>query len=480
MDRNNIVIKIILITLALIIMGWLCLKDGAGSSDREYVRYDGCDIAVLHEGDEVMLFLPEYIADSKVRLSNGVKKLDPKIVKYSGVPTIFIETTHGNMDEVYSDKEYKEPGKISAYSENGEKEYSGGLEYIKGRGNYSWASEEWTKKPFTICLKSEEALLGQPKGTKFALIANASDDTLVRNDLARRIQEELGVKYASRGTFTGLYIDGEFQGIYYLCATPDLADERIDIGIAGADITGGYLMEREIADRYKLEKDDIACSFITDSGEIFVVSAPQYATDEQVEYLRDYMNRAESAIMSPEGIEGENVGYADYIDTESFTMTCLTEEIVKNYDAGVSSAFYYKRSDAEGGELCCAPGWDYDMSLGSYQEWMEYDSPEGMTKLYPHKDASPWYARLYDREEFYGSLKQMYRDNRVKIADILYGEGLDDVRDSLDGVYKAEYLRWKTMYDNRGSKPGSDEAYDTLKNFAERRMNYLDAVWSTE
>ncbi len=480
MDRNKNVIKIIVMIAALIALGCFCAVDSAGYHDRKHVRYDGRDITIFNGEDGPVLFLPEYIADSTLRLSIGVKKSDPKIVKYSGVPTVFIETVHGNMDKVYSDKEYREPGRISAYSASGVKEYSGGLEYIKGRGNYSWASEEWDKKPFTISLKSEEALLGQPKGTKFALIANASDDTLIRNDLARRIQEELGLKYANPGTFTGLYIDGEFCGIYYLCATPELSEERIDIGIAGADLTGGYLMEREMEARYKLEKDDIASSFITEGGEIFVVNTPNYATDEQIEYLRDYMNRAESVIMSPEGTKGQEDGYGDYIDTGSFVTTCLTEEIVKNYDAGVSSAFYYKLSDAQGGKLCCAPGWDYDMTLGSYQKWMEYDLPTGITRLHPHSDASPWFTRLYDSEGFYDSLKRMYRDNRVRIADILYGDGLEGVRQSLGGVYEAEYLRWKAMYDNRGAKPGSDEAYSVLTDFAKRRMDYLDTVWSTE
>ncbi len=474
--NNHKIVKAIVAVFAIFVIAFFCFKDGYGYRNKDYVRYKDQDIALYHDDEGAYLFLPGYIPDGKIKYSEAVRKSDPQIVKYTGLPTIFVETAQGNLDKVYSDKEYKETGRISVYDTEGKLLYSGGLEYIKGRGNYSWASEEWTKKPFSINLKREASLLGQPSGTKYALIANASDDTLIRNHLARRLQEDLGVRFAVAGLFTGLYIDGDFMGIYYLCVPPEISAERIDIDASGTDITGGYLLEREYDERFVLDAEKYTGSFITKGNEHFIIHTPRYATDKEVDYIRNYMNDVESAIMSADGSDESGRTYSDYIDEESFVLTYITEEIIKNYDGGVSSAFYYKDSDSTDGRLYCAPGWDYDMSLGNYQDWMDYDSPLGFTELYPHTDASGWYKGLLQKNEFRELFYKIYHEKRDDIEDVLCGDELMSVRESLNGAYKAEYLRWKTMYDGRGAFPGSDEAYDKLIEFSKQRIDFFDEM----
>lgn len=469
---------IILTAILLILL--LCLYDGRRFKDGLYVRCKGQDIALFQNEEGCSIFLPSYADASDIRMSRKIKELEPVIYESAGLPAIFIMTLSGNMDAVYADKENKEPGKIFIYDTNGNTIYKGGLEYIKGRGNYSWNTDEWEKKPFSIRTVRKSRLLSQGEGNSYALIANASDDTLIRNDIARHIQEELGVRYAKRGDFADLYINGEYQGIYYLCAALEAGDERIDIKEVNTDITGGYIIERELPDRFKLETEKNPSCFITKGDEHFVIKFPKYATDEQIKYLSDYMNKAESVIMSGDDTDKVEDNYKEYIDEESFLLTYLTEEIIKNYDGGVSSAFFYKDSDSVDNKLYCAPGWDYDMSMGSYQNWMQYDDPEVLTLLYPHEDASKWYSQLYKREGFYEKVRVKYRESRDAIEDILCGEDTDILRGRLRYAYELEYIRWKDMYDNRGVIPGSDEAYGRLTGFARARMDYLDSIWNTE
>lgn len=479
-NKRNInlhIVRLIIVMVSAGIIVLLCRSDSVGYSDKHYVRCRGMDISLYETEDKAYLFLPSYADKSRIRLSHEVKEANPVILKSSNLPAIFITTSSGNLDKVYADKEYKEPGKMYVYDETGRLLVSEGLDYIKGRGNYSWTTDEWSKKPFSISTKRDVSVLDQAKGRKYALIANASDDTLIRNDLARSIQETLGVEYANRGDFADLYINGDYMGIYYLCAATDVGEDRINIESSGTDISGGYLMERELSDRYKLELPNMTGGFVTDDEEHFVLSYPSYPTDEQLAYITDYMNRVESVIMSAEGIAPDGKGYEEYIDCDSFVKTYLTEEIIKNYDAGVSSAFYYKDGDKIDLRLHSAPGWDYDMSLGSYQAWMEYDDPTGLTMLYPHEDASPWYKTLYNRNEFREEVISRYRDKKAEIADILYGKREEELREYLKDAYKLEYIRWQDMYDARGSYPGSDEAYDLLTGFARKRIESLDSVW---
>lgn len=471
------IIKLMIVTVSVAIIAFLCITDSTDYSDKHYIRCRGMDISIYETEDKAYLFLPSYADKSEIKLSNGIKKINPIILTSSNLPTIFITTSSGNLDKIYEDKEYKESGKMYVYDKNGNLLVYEGLDYIKGRGNYSWLTEEWSKKPFSICAKRDISVLNQATGRKYALIANASDDTLIRNDLARSIQEVLNVENANRGDFADLYINGDYMGIYYLCATIDVGEDRINIDNSGTDVTGGYLMERELPDRYKLELPTITGGFVTEGEEHFVLSSPSYPTNEQLTYITDYMNNVESAIMSPEGIGSDGVKYEEYLDCDSFIKTYLTEEIIKNYDAGVSSAYYYKDADRTDSRLHSAAGWDYDMSLGSYQPWMEYDDPTGLTMLYPHEDASPWYKMLYNRDVFREEVISQYRDKRDEIADILYGKREEELRDYLKDAYELEYIRWQDMYDARGSYPGSDEAYNVLTGFAERRMDYLDSVW---
>ncbi len=466
------IIKLMIVTVSVAIIAFLCITDSTDYSDKHFIRCRGMDISIYETEDKAYLFLPSYADKSGIKLSNGIKKINPIILTSSNLPAIFITTSSGNLDKIYEDKEYKESGKMYVYDKNGNLLVSEGLDYIKGRGNYSWLTEEWSKKPFSICAKRDISVLNQATGRKYALIANASDDTLIRNDLARSIQEVLNVENANRGDFADLYINGDYMGIYYLCATIDVGVDRVNIEDSGTDVTGGYLMERELPERYKLELPTITGGFVTEGNECFVLSSPSYPTDAQLAYITDYMNRVESAIMSPEAED-----YEKYLDVDSFIKTYLTEEIVKNYDGGVSSAYYYKDADRKDSRLHTAPGWDYDMSLGSYQPWMEYDDPMGLTMLSPHEGASPWYEILYARSEYREKAVLLYRDKKDEIADILYGNREAELRAYLEDAYELEYIRWQDMYDARGSYPGSDEAYNLLTDFAEKRLEYLNSVW---
>ncbi|MBR5579589.1 MAG: hypothetical protein IKW28_11445, partial [Lachnospiraceae bacterium] len=117
-----------------------------------------------------------------------------------------------------------------------------------------------------------------------------------------------------------------------------VAKARI-MSVALEDITGGYLLEREYADRYFHEYEQMGSGFITDGKEHFVVKNPSYCSEEQIEYIRSFVNQAEAAILDSCGRNPQTQkSYKDYIDMESFVKKYLTEEVSKNYDGGVSSS----------------------------------------------------------------------------------------------------------------------------------------------
>jgi len=438
------------------------------------------------------------------------KNFELRILKSANIPAVFIETKFGGVEDIKADKEHEVPGTIVTIDSMGERSRENVVRAIGGRGNTSFAG--YDKKPYSLTLDEETSLLGLPSGKKYALISNASDPSLVRNDLARRMEETLELKYAHAGCFVDLYINGEYEGNYYFCDDIEIGTERINIPdmeiamdllyqksgyeveelyetdnvkarkleVNPADITGGYLMEREYEQRFWLEYEEIGSSFVTAQKEHFVMKDPKYCSVEQIEYIYQYVNDAEKALMSEEGIHPENgKSYEEYLDVDSFVKKYLVEEVTKNYDAGVSSSYYYKDSDRNGGKLFAGPGWDYDMSLGNYVEWMEEFSgdPTGISKLAYHTYASPWHAKLYEKEEYYEKVKEYYREYVSPFLEEFLTVGIWEYQSELAASARMNQVRWEeelkenVYYENRA------ETFFDLKEFVTKRKMYLDEAW---
>lgn len=435
------------------------------------------------------------------------------ILQSENVPALFIDTRSGGLKELKENKEYVVSGTISAVSAKGEWEEKQGLKAMGGRGNTSFAGYE--KKPFSITLKEEASVLGLPEGQKYALISNASDPSLIRNDIARRMEMALGLTYSHEGKFVDLYINGEYEGNYYLCDDIEIGEKRVNIRNQEAvmdlfyrnrnyeskeiyetdnakarkitlnptDISGGYLMEREYSQRYEYEYPNIDSGFVTDNKEHFVVKNPRYCSAEQIEYIRKYVNEAEAAILSPDGRNAENKKhYEDYIDVESFVKKYLVEEVTKNYDGGVSSSYFYKDSDVNGGKLCAGPGWDYDMSMGNYVEWMEEFSadPTGISELAFHTYASSWYTKLYQKAEFYTLIEEYYHKALEPFLQELLEKGISEYQEYLEASAKMNEVRWQDELKQNSYYKNRAMTFQELREFLEIRKAYLDEAWKME
>lgn len=432
------------------------------------------------------------------------------VMKSANLPTVFMETDSGTIEDIWADKEVEENGKIQVIDEDGELLYQGGLQGVKGRGNYSF--QHFEKKTMSITTKDEVSLLGLGAGTKYSLVANASDPTLIRNEIARRMEEILVTEYTNIGRFVDLYVNGEYLGNYYLCENIEISTERINVTNleakmdrlykkAGyesfpdyetdskhakqleynpADISGGYLVEREFENRFREEYADNPSSFITETEEHFVVKSPMYCSDEQIDYLKDYFNQAETALLAEDGIHPETgLSYDEYIDVDSFVKKYLVEEVSKNYDGGVSSSYFYKDSDTIDGRIKAAPIWDCDMSLGSYLDWMEYFSgnPEGVSRLMLHTHASPWYEALYQKEEAYECICTYYKEKVSPYLDELITGGLDEYKEYLAASANMNNIRWQVDLKKNLHYQDGETAFETLKNYMRQRKAFLDEVW---
>ena len=432
------------------------------------------------------------------------------LMKSANLPTVFLESDSGTLDAVWEDKAVEENGKMQILDVDGTLLYKGGLKGIKCRGNYSFAY--FHKKSMTLTLKEEMSLLGLGSSEKYSLVANASDPTLVRNEIARKMETALETEYTNDGKFVDLYANGDYLGTYYLCETIEIGNERIQItdmeagmellyqkanyeslemyetedkkakqmDVNPADITGGYLVEREYEKRYKEEYAFNPSSFRTQGGEYFVVKSPLYCSDEQIDYIKDYFDKAETAMLAKDGIHPQTgLGYDAYIDVDSFVKKYLVEEVTKNYDGGISSTYFYKDSDLVDGRIKAAPMWDCDMSMGSYLDWMAYfcEDPTGLTKLALHNESSFWYETLYEKEEVYDKICTYYAEKVVPYLDELLGERIDEYKTYLECSATMNDIRWKVDLDNNQYYTDRESAFEHLKQYMTKRKEFLDNTW---
>ncbi len=314
-----------------------------------------------------------------------------RVIQAENEGTIYVNTESGNMEAVHADKSHKEPGIIKILDENGNVQYDGDLDYIKGRGNSTWNAD---KKPYNIKLDSKADLFGMGKNKSWCLLANASEPSMIRNQLAYDYARGIGVDTTSPTRHVNLYLNGEYAGLYLLTEKVDIGENRIDIydlegkteelnskdldeyPLAGirdslikgtnkyssipnnpAEITGGYLLELEKIYRYKNE----ASGFITDNGQAVVVKTPEYASKAQVEYISGYYQAFEDALYSPTGYNSAGKHYSEYIDIESLAKMYIMLEFTANFDGCSSSFFLWKDV---GGKLTAGPAWDFDNCLG--------------------------------------------------------------------------------------------------------------------
>ena len=432
------------------------------------------------------------------------------VMQSANLPALFLETDSGSIEQICADKEFEENGNLTVLDEEGRLQLNIGLSSVKGRGNTSFNNYE--KKPFSIKTRKECSILELGAGQDYALISNASDPTLIRNDIMRAMEEAMGIPFVQRGKFVDLYINQEYCGNYYLCTTMEIDTERINITdteeamellysgeayesaenyetanrkgkmleVNPEDITGGYLVERELELRYTADYKMMGSGFVTGTEEYFAVKSPKYCSGEQIEYLGNYFEEAEQAILSEDG-KNSSTGkyYTDYIDSDSFVKRYLAEEISKNYDGGVASSYFYKDSDLVDSRIYAAPGWDYDMSLGNYVEWMEEFSkdPKGIGKLEHHAYSTEWFSSLYDKPDYYEKIVQYYGRYASPFMEKLITELLDGYYEKLQASTAMNHTRWAKELAKNPYYSSREESFEILEDFVIKRKEFLDDAW---
>lgn len=356
---------------------------------------------------------------------------------------------------------------IESRNEKGEvinKLYEGATE-IKGRGNSTWGME---KKPYRLKLDKSSGLLEMPKNKHWVLLANYSDKTLMRNELAFEISRRMGFTYTPRMKYVDVILNGNYIGNYMLGEHIRIDKNRVNIAELAAneteDITGGYLLE---IDSRKGEP----VWFETEKGKMtFCVSRPEDIPDNQKEYISNYIQNIENILYAKDGVDPTKE-LPKYLHMKSFIDYLLLNELSKNVDGNLRlSTYVYK--DKGDDKLYFGPVWDYDIAFGN----VNYDGCD-KTDGWHARSRANWYKEFFKHEEFNKMVNDRWkelRENELRDVDTF----IDQLAKDLEMSQKENFKRWqilnKYVWPNAvipGSYPGEIKY---LKDWLSKRLTWMD------
>lgn len=424
-------------------------------------------------------------AASDYTLSCGGNSYKLTVLQSANVPSMHITTESGSMDAVHADKSHKEPADLLLLSE-GEVVLEKELEYIKGRGNSTWG---YNKKPYNIKFDKKTDLFEMGKAKKWSLLANYLDDSHMRNHIALNLAENVGIPYTSKYVFIDLYVNNEYYGNYLLCESVEVGETRVDINdlegdtedentedldaytlggaqvsdykklVAGtqkwvnipnnpANISGGYLLEYELPNRYV----DEVSGFVTNRNQTIVVKSPEYASESQVKYISALYQEFEDAVYSETGYNSLGKHYTEYIDVASFVKMYVFQEYVRNLDAGLTSFYIHKDMDSD--LFVASPVWDFDYALGNsfsvYGTNLSYPNGWWAGVIYYRTDNAAQYLptvlnALYRQDDFFALATQEWQTVFSPLISDTYFGVLSDYIGIMKSACVMNAVRWNSF-----------------------------------
>ena len=405
-----------------------------------------------------------FAASDRVTLTLDGGKTVQICAKQSSLPSLRLTLNGTTLEQVHRDKNVKYPGNDLVLTD-GDDVLTGTVEF-KGRGNSTW--REYAKKPYQIKFSKKTSVLGMPAAKKWILLANASDDSMIRTRLVYDAAEQMGFPYVTEYKYVDLWVDGEYLGVYLIGEKAEIGKNRLNLqDPAGAmfELDNGFATDE---DHYFFEgrlNSYFALKEIVEDDAHIAQAMSNFQTA---------MTRFTTALTS-EGWENLSLAQLNrMIDVDSLARYYLMNEYVLNGEGFFTSFFWYQ--DGASDVLHVGPLWDFDTCMGNKQE---------KVTDYNACDTSVLMKKMLNIPAFYQRVQELY----ARYEPVLTGmAGQIDGRKAEIGVSAdLNYLRWNTL-GTANPKPGGmpfaptyDEALDRVRTWLNGRAGaFTPAVRSQQ
>lgn len=361
---------------------------------------------------------------------------------------------------------------------------------IRGQSSTSFPKKQYHLEIWDRDSRDRDmALLGLPADSDWVLNGPYSDKSLMRNVLSYQWARDMG-HYAPRTRFIEMFIGrqtdalrmSDYVGVYCLTEKIKISPSRVDIAklsrgeVNEPDITGGYIIKKDKDPRY----EDL--HFVTDSGQNLIYADPKghELAEAQQDWVRNYFNQFEAALYSPY-FSDPKIGYAAFIDIDSWVDLHLLVEMTKNIDGYRLSNYITKDRQ---GKLIAGPAWDYNLSLGN-ANYLDGWDPQGWYFNPNNPGSHPWWPRLFQDPAFqlrYADRWFAFRRGIFRTEHLL--DTIDSYVDLLAEAQQRNYQRWPTLgqyvWPNWFIANSYQEEIDWMKSWLTARVAWMDQAIADE
>ncbi|MBQ3245355.1 MAG: CotH kinase family protein [Bacteroidales bacterium] len=356
---------------------------------------------------------------------------------------------------------------------------------VRGRGNSTW---DMPKKPYKIKFDEKISIFGLGEDKEWVLLANYADKTLLRNVVAMKLSEIVGMEWTPSMLPVEVYLNDEYMGCYTFSEHKKVSKHRVDLDIVGESdnsgdaVTGDYYMEIE------QNLDETTCFRTSICGIPMMFSDPEVPTAAQYDYIVGYFYDAENALMGNNFTDPDN-GWQKYIDIESFAKAYIVNELTKNIDGNMRKSSFITKE--KGKKLEMYHLWDYDLTLGNCNylddEFGATDGPEGWfikdfsCNYWTHGwNHTNWYTRLTDDPAFCAKVKEIWDKHHQELSSI--PDFIDVKAMIMEDAQKRNFKRWDILNTSvwpnvvvKGTYAGEVEY---LKDYYTKRFRWLDGKFN--
>ncbi len=374
--------------------------------------YSGFQVTFSHGGGEDCASLADMPLEEDITVTASAllrtHTFTLRLQQCSGIPTVHLQAGEDMLTYLHKDKNNESQAAVTILDENGSP-LLGDICTVSGRGNGSWSGE---KRPYTLKFSDPITVGPFSDVESLCLLAEATDESKLRNALAYYGGQQLGIPYASPYQYINLYVNGEYRGLYGMVTKENY--------------------------RKHIEADGIQAVFEISNGENkqeFWSSGMEkriHILYGDTETVRQSVDSLEAALLSQDWER-----CAQLADLASFARKYALEEFFANFDLGFFSQYFYLD---ESGVLHCMLPWDYDWTLGSSISCFN-DAQAFELRVFR---TDSWYSRLLENDQFISQLLSVLNDGITDGFIASLEDHLSRCVSGIGGSRDCDRLRWGT------------------------------------